>query len=76
MLLPIKGVQNTKSRHSDNIQNTLLQPKPMQAFTFTAVCVGFLILSPRTVPNVSAYRPDYLFHTVTGVLGGHPSKSY
>ena len=30
-------------------------------------CVGFLIVSPRTVPNVSAYRPDYLFHTV--ILG-------
>ena len=34
-----------------------------------------LILSPRAVPNVSAYRPDYLFQTVIGVLGGHPSKS-
>ena len=29
----------------------------------------------RTVPNVSVYRPDYLFQTVTDVLGGHPSKS-
>ena len=34
-----------------------------------------LILSPRTVPNVSAYRPDYLFQTVTGVWGGHPIRS-
>ena len=25
-----------------------------------------LILSPKTVPNVSAYRPDYLFHEQLG----------
>ena len=32
--------------------------------------VGFLILCPKTVPNVSAaaYRPDYMFQTVIGVL--------
>ena len=35
----------------------------------------FLILSPRTVPNVSAHRPDYLFQIVIGVLGGHTSIS-
>ena len=29
-----------------------------------------LILSPRTVPNMSAYRADYLFHAVIGVPGG------
>ena len=34
-----------------------------------------LIRSPRTVPNVSAYRPDDVFQTVTDVLGGHLSKS-
>ena len=27
------------------------------------------ILSPRTVPKVSVYRPDYLFRTVIGVWG-------
>ena len=26
-----------------------------------------LILSPKTVPNVSAYRPDYLFQEKLGV---------
>ena len=34
-----------------------------------------LILSPRTVPIVSAYRLDYLFQTVIGVWGGHPNRS-
>ena len=33
-------------------------------------------LRPRTVPNVSAYRPDYLFQTVIGVWGGHPNRSH
>ena len=32
-------------------------------------------LSPRTVPNMSAYRLDYLFQTVIGVWGGLPNKS-
>ena len=32
-----------------------------------AVCVGFLVLSLMTGPNVSEYRPDYLFQTVIGV---------
>ena len=41
-----------------------------------AVCVGCLILSPRTVPNMFAYRPDYLFHAVIGVWGSYPSKSH
>ena len=35
-----------------------------------------LILSPRTVPKVTAYRPDYLFQTVIGVWGGHPNRSH
>ena len=35
-----------------------------------------LILSPRTVPNVSTYSPDYLFQTVIGVWGGHPNRSH
>ena len=35
-----------------------------------------LILSPRTVPKVSAYRPDYRFKTVIGVWGGHASRSH
>ena len=35
--------------------------------TAKAVCVGFSVLSPRTEPNVSAYRPDYLFQPVTGI---------
>ena len=30
------------------------------------VCVGFLILSPKTVPNVSVYRPD---SPVSGAIG-------
>ena len=33
-----------------------------------------LILSPRTVPKVSAYRSDYLFWTVRSVWGGHPNR--
>ena len=33
-----------------------------------------LILSPRTVPKVSANRPDYLFQTVIGIWGGHPCR--
>ena len=37
--------------------------------------LAFLFLSPKTVPNVSAYRPDCLFQTVTDVLEGNPSKS-
>ena len=41
-----------------------------------AVCVGFLILSLRTVPNMSMYKPDYLFQTVIGVWGGHPNRSH
>ena len=43
--------------------------------TARAVCVGFLIVSPRTVPNVSAYIPVYLFQTVIGVWGGYPNIS-
>ena len=27
------------------------------------------------MPKMSAYRPDYLFRTVIGVLGGHPGIS-
>ena len=37
--------------------------------------LAFLILSPETVPNVSAYKLDYLFQAVMGVLGGHPNRS-
>ena len=33
-----------------------------------------IILSPRTVPNMSVYRPDYLL-LVTGVWTGHPNSS-
>ena len=32
------------------------------------------IPSPRTGPNVSAFRPDYLFHTVIGVWEVIPSE--
>ena len=35
-----------------------------------------LILSPRTVPKVSAYRPDFPLWTVIGVWGGHPNRSH
>ena len=34
-----------------------------------------LILSPKTVPKVSAYRPDFLFQTVIDIWGGHPNGS-
>ena len=34
-----------------------------------------LILSPKTVPKVSAYRLDDLFETVIGFWGGHPNRS-
>ena len=37
--------------------------------------LAFLILSPKTVPNVSEHRPDYLYQTVKGVWGGHPNRS-
>ena len=32
-----------------------------QRQTSRVVCVGLLILSPKTAPNVSAYKPDSLF---------------
>ena len=35
-----------------------------------------LILSPRTVPNMSAYRPDYLFHAAIAVRESYLSKSH
>ena len=35
-----------------------------------------LILSPKTVPNVSAYRPNYLFQEQLGVQRSYPCKSY
>ena len=34
-----------------------------------------IILSPRTVPNVSVYRLDYLLRSVTGVWTGDPNSS-
>ena len=37
--------------------------------------VAFNFVVRRLCQNVSAYRPDCLFQTVTGFLGGHPSKS-
>ena len=36
--------------------------------------VAFSFRPRRLSQNVSAYRPDCLFQTVTG-LGGHPTKS-
>ena len=30
----------------------------------------------RTVPNISAYRPDYLFQAVIGVRESYPDKSH
>ena len=35
-----------------------------------------LILSPKIVPNVSAYRPDYLFQEKLGVQRSYPCRSY
>ena len=37
--------------------------------------LAFHLLSPKNVPNMSAYRPDYLFQTVIGILGDHPGIS-
>ena len=37
--------------------------------------LAFKILSPKTEPNMSAYRPDYLFQAVLGVKRNYPSKS-
>ena len=35
------------------------------------------LISPRNVPKVSVYRPDYLFQTVIGVWErGHPNRSH
>ena len=38
-----------------------------QRQTSRVVCVGLLILSPNTVPNVSVYRLDSLFQEQLGV---------
>ena len=35
--------------------------------TDRVVCVGLLILSPKTMPNVSVYGPDSLFQEELGV---------
>ena len=35
-----------------------------------------LILCLKTVPKVSAYRPDYLFRTVIGIWGHQPNRSH
>ena len=35
--------------------------------TSRVVCVGLLILNQKTVPNVSVYRPDFLFQEQLGV---------
>ena len=44
--------------------------------TAGTVCVGFLFIQGlKTAPNMSVYRLDYLFHTVIGVLEGHPGIS-
>ena len=40
-----------------------------------SLCWLFIYSSPKTVPNMSAYRPDYLFQTVIGVFGGRPGIS-
>ena len=40
-----------------------------------SLCWLLILLSVNTVSNMPAYRPDYLFRTVTGVLGGDPSLS-
>ena len=44
-----------------------------------SACWGSLcwlfILGLRTVPNVSAYRPDHLFRLATAIWGGHPNSS-
>ena len=39
------------------------------------LCWLLILLSVKTVSNMPAYRPDYLFRTVTGVLEGDPSLS-
>ena len=49
----------------------------MLGASLESACQGslcwLLILSPRTVASVSAYRPDYLFQTVIGIWRGHPA---
>ena len=35
--------------------------------TSRVVCIGLLILSPKTVLNLSVYRPDSLFQEQLGV---------
>ena len=43
--------------------------------TSRVVCVGLLILSPKTVSNVSVYRPDSLFQEQMGVQRSYPCRS-
>ena len=43
--------------------------------TSRVVCVGLLTLCPKTVPNVSVYRPDYLFQEQLGVSRSYPCRS-
>ena len=40
-----------------------------------SLCWLIILPSVKTVSNMSAYSPDYLFRTVTGILGGDPSLS-
>ena len=57
-------------RYGDDLSVTQLLVRSMvsqQRQTSRVVCVGFLILSPKTVPNVLMYRPDSLFQEQLGV---------
>ena len=40
-----------------------------------SLCWLIILPSVKTVANMSAYSPDYLFRTVTGILVGDPSLS-
>ena len=55
-------------RHWDDLSVTQLLVRRMGHLKKgRVVCVGLLILSPKTVPNVSVYRPDSLFQEQLGV---------
>ena len=42
--------------------------------TSRVVCVGLLILSPKTVLDMSVYRPDPLFQEQWGVWRSYPCR--
>ena len=54
-------------RYWDDVSVTLLLVRRMGHLEKgRVVCVGLLILSPKTVTNISVYRPDSLFQEQLG----------